>query len=91
VDYGRHVVRALADELTRGGRLSLEQDANGSFRLEYCVGQYFPTEYRAAACRVLAGAWWSLDREGMEHPSGEKIRGNAAARFGRRIASTYFR
>lgn len=22
-------------------------------RLEYCTGQYFPTEYRAAACAVL--------------------------------------
>ncbi len=33
------------------GRLSYE---NG--RLEYCTGQYYPTEYRAAACAVLAMA-----------------------------------
>lgn len=26
--------------------------------LDYTVGQYWPTEYRAAACRALSGALW---------------------------------
>lgn len=43
------------DALARGlsaisGRLSFD-----GTKLEYCTGQYFPTEYRAAACAVLAG------------------------------------
>jgi hypothetical protein len=33
-----------------GGRLRLDGNA-----LEYTPGQYFPTKYRAAACRVLSG------------------------------------
>jgi hypothetical protein len=38
-------------------------------RLDYCTGQYFPTEYRKAACAVLSSALWGYVREhGM--PSG---------------------
>lgn len=32
-------------------------------RLDYCTGQYFPTEYRKAVCAVLAGALWHHVRE----------------------------
>lgn len=31
--------------------------------LSYCTGQYFPTEYRRAACAVLASALWDYTRE----------------------------
>jgi hypothetical protein len=31
--------------------------------LNYCAGQYFPTEYRKAACAVLASALWAYVRE----------------------------
>lgn len=30
--------------------------------LDYCTGQYWPTEYRAAACAVLAAALWDYKR-----------------------------
>lgn len=36
------------------GRLEFEHTAAG-WRLDYCAGQYFATEYRAAACGLLAG------------------------------------
>lgn len=32
-------------------------------RIEYCTGQYWCTEYRAAACAVLASALWEYARE----------------------------
>jgi hypothetical protein len=32
-------------------------------KIEYCTGQYFPTEYRKAACAVLAAALWDWTRE----------------------------
>jgi hypothetical protein len=35
------------------GRLSLAKDKNGKFYLDYCVGQYRPTEYRLASAVVL--------------------------------------
>jgi hypothetical protein len=39
------------------GRLSW----NGE-RLDYCTGQYWPTEYRRAACAGLAAAQWGYLR-----------------------------
>jgi hypothetical protein len=40
------------------GRLSWD-----GARLDYCTGQYWPTEYRKAACAVLASAIWSWWRD----------------------------
>lgn len=40
------------------GRLSLSEDKHGAARLDYCTGQYWPTEYRKAAAAVLASALW---------------------------------
>ena len=39
------------------GRLSLVE-TKGKLALNYCAGQYFPTEYRAAVCAVLARCLW---------------------------------
>jgi hypothetical protein len=41
-------------------------------RIDYCTGQYFPTEYRKAVCAVLASALWAKYREGMQ-PSGYSV------------------
>lgn len=40
-------------------------DAPSRVRIDYCVGQYGPTEYRAAVCAVLAGALWNWQRDNM--------------------------
>jgi hypothetical protein len=39
------------------GRLALVE-SKGKPALEYCAGQYYPTEYRAAVCAVLARCLW---------------------------------
>lgn len=36
---------------------------HGATVIEYCTGQYFPTEYRKAACAVLARTLWYWTRE----------------------------
>jgi hypothetical protein len=76
-------------EATRAfsGRLSLVERGD-SVAADYCTGQYFPTEYRAAACAVLALAVWDYWREDCE--SGEEIRKRARRRFGRGLASRWF-
>jgi hypothetical protein len=72
------------------GRLSWD----GS-RLEYCTGQYFPTEYRRAACAVLAQALWDHYREDYaatatgNESKGDAIRRNFRRRFGRAIAGRW--
>lgn len=57
--------------------------------IDYCTGQYWPTEYRAAACAVLAATTWAYFRE-SGHDTGDSIRKAARAEFGRGIASRWF-
>lgn len=58
----------LLAELQRG-RLALEPNGDG-WRLDFTACQYWPTEYRAAVCRVLSGALWAMLRERYpdQHP-----------------------
>lgn len=56
---------------------------------DYCTGQYFPVEYRRAACRVLSDAFHAHNVRvyGGDLASTRK---NARSLFGRGIASRYF-
>lgn len=86
------------------GRLSLVASDKG-MRLDYCTGQYWPTEYRKAACAVLASAIWDYTRcECMPEPTigadghrlyrgitgGAFIRKAARREFGSRLANRWF-
>lgn len=42
-------------------------------RIDYCTGQYYPTEYRAGVCRVLANALWNWQRENMPAPYAHRV------------------
>lgn len=57
-------------EATRAysGRLQFKEQ-DGKVWVEYCTGQYFPTEYRSAACAVLSKALWDYWCENK--PEGE--------------------
>ena len=79
------VVAAASDS----GRLTFQTRKDGSVAVDYVTCQYFPTEYRAAACRVLASAWWAYWR-GCGY-SADGIRKAARDTFGRGIASRWFR
>ena len=69
------------------GRLSLEIDeTSGAVRIDYCTGQYWPTEYRRAVCAVLAGAVWEWLRA-----NGSKPAEAAKREFSRGVASRWFR
>ena len=67
------------------GRLSIGADGD----LNYCTGQYYPTEYRAAVCAVLSSALWSYWRE--PGSTGDSIRDTARREFGRTLANRWFR
>ena len=81
-------------------------DINGeyypAFKIDYCAGQYMPTEYRKAAAAVLASAWWDVTRTDCpdfecdnsgnftgSNP-GEWMRDNAKRVFGRSLQRGYF-
>jgi len=54
-----------------GGHFS----SSPQWRVDYCTGQYFPTEYRKAACAVLAQALWYYTREhAMPAPCDHRVR-----------------
>lgn len=86
---------AIRAALQSGGRLTLSDDG----RLDYCTGQYFPTEYRKAACRVLAGLLWDYWRNAYTartaagvtaRPSGDFLRKIARRELSPAIARRYF-
>lgn len=68
------------------GRLTLDENNN----LQYCVGQYFPTEYRAAACRILAGLLWDIIRDLYPQFTGTEIRKFITKRLTTRNSKLYF-
>lgn len=65
------------------GRLTFDSARNA---LDYCAGQYFPTEYRAAVCRALANAIWRFYRDNLEMD----VRQFARDEFGRGLAARWF-
>ena len=64
------------------------------YEIDYCTGQYWPTEYRRAACAVLAGAVWGwLRDECIKSTDGMQagnIRKAAAREFSRPVARRWF-
>lgn len=75
------------------GRLRWDADKR---ELDYCTGQYWPTEYRKAVCAVLSSALWNYHREdyaktakGDETP-GAAIRREFKRKFGSRMAKRWF-
>lgn len=74
----------LADELSRG-RLTW----NGE-RLSFTTCQYYPVEFRAAACRVLSAVLWDHVRDGSYEPTGDSLRAHFRRKFGRGIAARWF-
>lgn len=74
------------------GRLSISD----SGKLDYCTGQYWPTEYRKAVCAVCAAALWDYYREDFAssardgESAGNAIRRNFRRLFGRAIANRWF-
>jgi hypothetical protein len=51
-------------ECSKGERLTIERTPGG-FDLDYCVGQYWPTEYRGAVARLLIRATHKAARRNL--------------------------
>ena len=75
------------------GRLTITEPSPGRFVLDYCTGQYWPTEYRRAVCSVLSSTLWDYWRDCVapDTPNkGDAIRKTAAAELSRSIAQRWF-
>jgi len=73
------------------GRLSLVKTESG-YTVDYCTGQYWPTEYRRAACAVLAFALWDRFRADLpaERKTGDEIRRAARRELSISVARRWF-
>ena len=63
------------------------------YSIQYCTGQYFPTEYRRAVCAVLSSVLWHYWRENTSSPgelAADQISQVARKEMGRSIASRWF-
>jgi hypothetical protein len=79
----------LRAALSDGGRLSMVESDKG-IAVDYCTGQYFPTEYRAAVCRVMSALLWRWLREQCNCDTRDKIQKAARREFGAPIARRWF-
>ena len=76
------------------GRLTLVQHDDGKVSVDYCTGQYFPTEYRRAVCAVMASVLWAWKRTqcmpaGTDKP-GDYLRAGFRREYGRGLAARWF-
>lgn len=87
-------VKALDNAMnsTFSGRLQLVRSAGrrGRWELEYTTGQYYPTEYCAAACACLAQALYLDEREKDATYTREKHYHWAKRVLGERNAAHWF-
>ena len=63
------------------GRLEITTNDKGAIVIDYCVGQYWPTEYRKAVAAVMRGALWSYWRDKCACDSFDKIKAEAKRTF----------
>jgi hypothetical protein len=68
------------------GRLTMVEDG----KLQYITGQYFPTEYRPAATRILTSLLWDYVRKNYAVETGDDIRKKLRNMLSRRVMKNYF-
>lgn len=94
----KEAFRAYSGRLTVTVRAMTTKDGSPLWvaGLEYCTGQYWPTEYRKAVCAVLASALWDVQRASMSNDTvngkspGDRIREHFRREFGRAIQQRWF-
>jgi hypothetical protein len=85
---GEDIIRV--SEHAFSGRLSINVTNDGLVNIDYCTGQYFPTEYRKAVAAICASALWTFYRNKCGYATGERIRQAAKRDFNRTIVRHYF-
>ena len=81
------------------GRLSIVERDDGAVSVDYCAGQYFPTEYRKAVCALCACLLWDYMRDNYgagfaqsagRPVTGSELRAQFRREYGRGLASRWF-
>lgn len=72
------------------GRLGINVTDDGLVKLDYCTGQYFPTEYRKAVAAICASALLTFYRNQCGYSTNNRIRQAAKRNFNNTIVRRYF-
>lgn len=70
-------------------RLSIDPTDKG-VQIDWCAGQYWPTEYRRGVAASLASALWNYWRDECGCDTGDKIRAEARRSLSRAVARRFF-
>ena len=102
VEWHDSITAEMVLSAAQSGRLSIVVDGN-KVRVDYCTGQYWPTEYRPAVCRLLSSVIWDywrnhcmpvdagpIDKFSNLQNVGPWIRKQASREFGTSIAKKWF-
>ena len=89
VEWHDSITAEMILDAAKSGRLSIVVEGD-KVRIDYCTGQYWPTEYRPAVCRLLSSVIWDWMRANDPRRSGEMIRKAASREFGTSIAQRWF-
>ena len=81
-----------ASESAYSGRLTIVERDDGAVAIDYCTGQYWPTEYRRAVCAVMASVLWDHKRKNTLLPNvtGDRLRATFKREYGRGMAARWF-
>jgi len=95
VEYSDITADDLREAFPRAfcGRLTWREDGAGGGSLDYCCGQYWPTEYPKAAAAVLARAIWAHEADKLPEDTdkpGLVLREAFKRQFGRGMAARWF-
>jgi hypothetical protein len=103
LQHARTLLRALrlSDSITTediisasrsafSGRLSINVTDDGLVKIDYCTGQYFPTEYRKAVAAICASTLWTFYRNKCGYATVDRIRQAAKRDFNSTIVRHYF-
>jgi hypothetical protein len=83
-----------ASQHAYSGRLTIVTRDNGAVTIDYCTGQYFPTEYRRAVCAVMASVLLDWKRtQCMPEPvlADDKVHGGKIELYNGKSAGQYLR
>ena len=78
-------------DAAKSGRLSIVVRDDGTVAIDYCTGQYWPTEYRRAVCHLMSSVIWHWLRENCDYKTGDDIRKVARRELGASIARRWFK
>lgn len=70
VEWHDSITAQMILDAARSGRLSLKVEGD-KVSINYCTGQYWPTEYRPAVCRLLSSVIWHWMADNM--PEGQLV------------------